>query len=440
MDQQPHNSLSSSTSGQDKQPHINHSSLSPSGGGFAGPDDSSSVGLGLDLDAQPQQEQPNLNFAATTSDAGFGSFGSSTNFLDSQQASSQQAFSQASVSDPTVFDPGTSFGQQPTTGPGTDRPLSFDAQSQPSAAYLSPSLNDGDFSLFPSGSQGDHFNAPLFEQPSLNPNDINSMTSPQSHHTPTPPNLLQPDSLQPGSAHQSPSFSQHNQFSSPQSSHSRNVSLGPEAALLPSQIGDWSQPQFQGHRRSPSEYSDVSSVSPSPNLVSADSFDDHSGHSPLQRASDGSLYQDVLNIESFSIGDSTQHGRSPSHSPAISPRLNPQPLPEMHQSAFGLAPPSGGFGGGLGYHGMQLGNNSFPPLASQERSDMSHMAPPAINIDFAPNNAKQGPYESIKSHIDQDSLTPPDRGMCMQDFLCVICSCVVSRSTARTQFFLGSFV
>jgi hypothetical protein len=111
------------------------------------------------------------------------------------------------------------------------------------------------------------------------------MTSPQSHHTPTPPNLLQP-----GSAHPSPSFAQHHQFSSPQSSHSRNVSLGPEAALLPSQVGDWTRPQFQGHRRSPSEYSDVSSVSPSPNLVSADSFDDHAGHSPLQRASDGSLY------------------------------------------------------------------------------------------------------------------------------------------------------
>ncbi|EFY89414.1 C2H2 type zinc finger domain-containing protein [Metarhizium acridum CQMa 102] len=410
MDQQAHNGQSSSTAGHDeeRQPRINQTGPSPSATGLGGPDDSS-VGLGLDLDTQPQQQRSSLTFAGT-SDQGFDSFGSNTDFLGSQEASSQQTFSQATVSDPTVFDPGTSFGHQPTSSPGADGTLSFDTQSQPTTAYLSPNLNDGDFSLFPSSSQGDQFNAPLFEQPSLNPNDINSMASPQSHHTPTPPNLFQPDSLQPGSAHQSPSFSQHHQFSSPQSSHSRNASLGPEAALLPNQIGDWTQqPQFQGHRRSPSEYSDVSSVSPSPNLVSADSFDDHSGHSPLQRASDGSLYQDVLNIESFSIGDSTQHGRSPSHSPAISPRINPQQMPEMHQPVFVLAPPSGGFGGTMGYPSMHP--TSFPSLASQERGDISHMAPPAINIDFAPNNAKQGPYESVKSHIDQDSLTPPsDRG------------------------------
>jgi hypothetical protein len=82
----------------------------------------------------------------------------------------------------------------------------------------------------------------------------------------------------------------------------------------------------------------------------------------------------------------------------------------MHQPTFVLAPPGSGFGG-TSYTGMPLGNNAFPSLASHDRSDMSHMAPPAINIDFAPNNAKQGPYESIKAQIDQDSLTPPERGM-----------------------------
>jgi transcription factor CRZ1 len=68
---------------------------------------------------------------------------------------------------------------------------------------------------------------------------------------------------------------------------------------MPNQMGDWSQPQFQGHRRSPSAHSEVSSVSPSPNLVSSDNFDDPSGHSPLQRPSDGSLYQEVMGIGSF---------------------------------------------------------------------------------------------------------------------------------------------
>ncbi|KHN98566.1 C2H2 type zinc finger domain-containing protein [Metarhizium album ARSEF 1941] len=405
MDQQAHNGQSSSTPshGKEQQPDINQTGLALSEPGVGGPEDSS-VGLGLDLDARPQQQRSSLTFPGT-SDSGFDSFGSSTDLLDSRQA-----FSQASVSDPAAFDPGAGFAHRPASAPGADGALSFDTQSQSTTAYMSPNLNDGDFSLFPPGNQGDQFNAPLFEPSSLDPNGINSMASPPSHHTPIPPNLLQPDSLQPASAHQSPPFGRHHQFSPPQSSHSRNASLGPEAALLPNQIGDWAQqPQFQGHRRSPSEYSDVSSVSPSPNLASADSFDDHPGHSPLQRASDGSLYQDVLNIESFSIGDNIQHGRSPSHSPAISPRINPQQMPDMNQPVFVLAPPSGGFGGGMGYHSMQP--TSFPSLASQERGDISHMAPPAINIDFAPNNAKQGPYESVKPRIDQDSLTPPpDRG------------------------------
>ncbi|TWU75463.1 DNA-binding transcription factor [Metarhizium rileyi] len=412
MDRQAHRGQSSSTAGhgEEQQTHLDQTGLSPSPPGFTGHDDSSSVGLGLDLDAPSQQQRSSLTFAQT-SDSRFDSFGSDTGFVGSQQSSAQQPFSQASVSDPTVFDPSASFGHHSTSGPVADGALSFDTQSQPTTTFLSSNLNDGDFSLFPSNPQGDHFNGPVFEQSSLNPHDINSMTSPHSHHTPTPPNLLQPDGIQPGSAHQSPSFSQHHQFSSPQSSHSRNASLGPEAALLPNQIGEWSQqPQFQRHRRSPSEYSDVSSVSPSPHMVSADSFDDHSGHSPLQRASDGSLYQDVLNIESFSIGDNTQYARSPSHSPAISPRINPQPMPEMHQPAFGLAPPSAGFGGSTGYLGMQPANNPFPSLVSQDRGDISHMAPPAINIDFAPSNVKQAPYESVKSLIDQDSLTPPERG------------------------------
>lgn len=414
MDNQAHNGRQTSGAGHDQQQvHINQSAHSPSAGSFGGPDDASSVGLGLDVDSQQQQQ---LGFGTT--DSPFDSFGATADFLNSQQGSSQRDFTQGSVSDSAAFDPSAGFGQQPTSA--TDGAISFNAQSHSTSAYLSPNLNDGDFSLFPTASQSDQFNAPLFESSSLSQNDMNSMASPQSHHSPTPPNLLQPDSLQPGSAHQSPSFGQH-QFSSPQSSHSRNASLGPEAALLPTQIGDWAQPQFQGHRRSPSEYSDVSSVSPSPNLVSSDNFDDHSGHSPLQRASNGSLYQDVLNIESVSIGDTGHHGRSPSHSPAISPRIIPQQMPEMHQPTFGLAPPVGGFGPGMGYAGMQPGSDSFASMAGQRlMSDMSHMAPPAINIDFAPN-ARQGPYESSKPHMDQDSLTPPERGRslpCKDDAFC----------------------
>ncbi|KAG6001666.1 hypothetical protein E4U21_003983 [Claviceps maximensis] len=415
MDHQAHNAQSSSAAGHDKQQeqvsHINQTGLSSSGNALGRQGDPSSVGLGLDLDAQSQSHlQSDLAFATST-DSAFDTFTSNTDFLHSHQTSSRQAFNRSSVSDSTAFDPSASFGQQPTAAPGADGSLPFDthAQSHARTPYLSPNLNDGDFSLFPPGNQVDQFSNALFEQSSFSPPDIGSMASPQSHHAPTPPNPLQLDSFQSAHAHPSPSFSHHNQFSPPQRSHSRNASLGPEAALLPGQMGDWTQPQFQRHRRSPSEFSDVSSVSPSPNLVTVDSFDDHCGHSPLQRASDTSLYQDVLNIESFNINDVSQHGRSPSHSPAISPRIAPQQMPDMRQTSFGLVPSNAGFGGGLGFTGMQH-DNSFPPLMSQDRAEPLHMAPPAINIDFAPSNVKQGAYESTKPRLDQDSLTPPERG------------------------------
>ncbi|CAM1507342.1 Fc.00g069830.m01.CDS01 [Cosmosporella sp. VM-42] len=402
MDQQAQRGRSPSAGHH--QPHINQSH-SPSPHSY--PPSEQSIGLGLGLDQSSTQ-----SFGVANNS--FDSF-NGNGFINPQQSQAQQQQqpfnTQANVSDPAVFDPSNSFGQPaPTSGPDTT--LSFNAQSQP--AYLSPSFNDGDFSLFPpSGGQGDQFNAPLFDQPTLNPSDITNMTSPQTHQSPTPPHLLQPDSHQPGSAHQSPNFNQ-NQFSSPPGGHSRHASLGPEAALLPSQMGDWNQPQFQGHRRSPSEYSDVSSVSPSPNLASADTFDDHpAGHSPLQRPSDGSLYQEVLGIGAFSISDTQggspgHQGRSPSHSPAISPRIIPQQMPDMNQQQFGLAHP----GSYNGYPGMQGAVEAFPTLQGNGGPDMSQMVPPEINVDttYAPNNAAPAAFDAPRGHIDQDSLTPPDRG------------------------------
>ncbi|PNY23936.1 Transcriptional regulator CRZ1 [Tolypocladium capitatum] len=414
MDQQAHRGRSPSPSPgqaqrrrrQQQQLDINQPSHSPSSAAYG--TDMSSVGLGLGLEQHQHQRHRQQSFAGAA-DTAFDSLDAAADFLNPPRRP-QQAYAQPSLSDPAVFDPGASFGQQPPSGPAADAAaaLSFDSRSRPTA-YLSPNLDDGDFSLFPSGGQGDRFNAPLFDPSSLAPNDLHSIASSQSHHSPTPPSLLQPDGHQPTSAQHSPSFSQH-QFSSPPGGRSRNVSLGPEAALLPGQIGDWTQPQFRGHRRSPSEFSDVSSVSPSPNLVGSDTFDDRSGHSPLQRASDGSLYQEVLGIGAFSIADSSQghHGRSPSLSPAISPRIDPQQLPEMHQANFGLVAPPGAVYGP--FSRIHPSNDTFPCLQLPGGGDMSQMAPPAINIDFAPNNAKPAAFESSKEQMDQDSLTPPDRG------------------------------
>lgn len=388
------------------QHHITHSH-SPSPASY--PPNDPSIGLGLTLNQAAHQS--------------YDSFNDSSGFLGPQQSppfpppTHQQhaSFAQASISDPAILDPTStaSFGQQ-VAPHGSDTSLPYN--SQPQQTYLSPNLNNGDFSVFPSASgQGDQFNTPLFDQPTLTPNDMNNMASPQPHHSPTPPHLLQPDGRQPGSAHQSPAFNQH-QFSSPPGGHSRHASLGPEAALLPNQIADWSQPQFQGHRRSPSEYSEVSSVAPSPNLVSSDAFEgDVGGHSPAQRPSDGGFYPE-LRMSSFSISDSHignpgHHGHSPSHSPAISPRIMPRQGPDMNQSAFGLAAPMNAYSVPSAYPDLQGPMEAFPNLHQPGAPDLSSMAPPAINIDFAPTNIKSGAFNNQKSSMNQDSLTPPDRGM-----------------------------
>ena len=344
--------------------------------------DSAMTGLGLGLDHQQhqQQQQQRQQSGTSTSNQGYDSFTSSTYLHPTNQ--------QANLSDPNLFDPSRSFDQS-------------------TSSYGAGDATSTDFSLFPtSNGSNDQYNATLFNQSTISPNNLTNMTSPQAHHSPTPPQLLQPDAL-PGSAHQSPSFNQ-THFSSPPS-HSRHASLGPEAAFFPNQSSEWSRPQFQGHRRTPSEFSDVSSVAHSPNLVSNDSFDaDPSGHSPLQQPSDGNLYQEVLGIGSFSLSDPQHHGRSPSHSPSLSPALLPQQLTDMNQ--HGMMSMEGGNDMYNDYTNIHGSGEMFPTLQQNlSGPDVSQMAPPAINIDFAPNSRPVG-FENHKSAMDQDSLTPPNRG------------------------------
>lgn len=384
----------------------------PSPAHFPNPTDGTdpSIGLGIGLDPSEQQ------FGAQPA---FSTYDPSNNFLNPQQP---PTFSQGGVADPaSAFDLNQDFTQQLK---GEDSSFGPQAQGVYPQNLLTPNFGDADFTIFPP-TTGEQFSSALFVgdnqsygTPDNNNNNNNMMASSQPH-SPTPPHLLQPDPLQPSSANHSPSFNQHN-FSSSPGGHSRTVSLGPEAALLPGQI-DWSQtgPQFQGHRRSPSEYSDVSSVAPSPHLASSDTFEpvDHS-HSPMQQPQDGALYSELHGISSFSISDHGAHspnqhaGRSPSHSPAISPRILPQQLPDMNQqNPYLLQPQDTGFGPPASY-GMQAGE-AFPTLTQGIACpDMqgTMQAPPAINIDFAPPAIRSG-FDPNNKSLDADSLTPPERGM-----------------------------
>ncbi|KAL6409769.1 hypothetical protein AUP68_06164 [Ilyonectria robusta] len=235
------------------------------------------------------------------------------------------------------------------------------------------------------------------------------MTSPQPLSA-TPPHLLHPEGHQPGSAHQSPAFNQH-QFSSPPGGHIKHASLGPEAALLP-QMDDWIQPQFQGHRRRPSEYSDVSLCAPSPNLVNSDTFEgDIGAHSPHQRSSDPSRYEPVMGIGSFNISDkdSGHQGRSPWHSPTISPRIVPQQMPDQSARLGHLAPLNNAYGAPTNYQEIPASVEAFrTPQASAH--DIGQLAPPAININFAPTNTKVSAFDGPKPSLDQDSSTLSDQG------------------------------
>ncbi|KAM7189526.1 putative transcriptional regulator [Rhypophila sp. PSN 637] len=373
-----------------QQPHIKNShspSLSPAR--FPNPNESvpPSIGLGLGVINPTSEHYPagQLDFSAYDSN--------NSGFLNNQQS---QPYSQPGLADPTAsFD---SFKSDDT----------FGAQTQGSfqQSLLAPTFGESpDFTIFPVTAGEQQFSQPLFANDSnIDPNMM------AQNHNPTPPHLLASDSAhQPGSANHSPSFNQH-QFPPSAGRHSRNVSLGPEAALLPGQI-DWSRsgPQFQGHRRSPSEYSDVSSAAPSPHLVSSDTFEPiDQGHSPMQRPQDAGLYQELHGIGSFSISDH-HSARSPSHSPAISPRILPQQLPDQNHPPTFLLQQAQNNSYGPPASFMPQQPEAFPQLPQDNQDIQGQMpAPPSINIDFAPAPVRIG-FEQPKS-LDIDSLTPPERG------------------------------
>ena len=255
---------------------------------------------------------------------------------------------------------------------------------------------------------------------SINPADIMSnMSSPQIMH-PTPPNLLAPNAQ-----HSEPTspFTNPGQQWSP--NHSRHVSLDPHAAFANGNQGgqpEWNMmqgPQFQGHRRAPSEHSDLghsdvsSSVAPSPYIPQTDNFDQQP--SPMMRPQPENQAYDSLGIESFTLSESQNQGNSPRHSPFVSPMISPQPgLGSAHDSQFMLQPEmQNNFNGGSPrdtYPNQTEQFPQFPPearLGSNDYGQANVMAPPEINVEFA---GPQHPMvERPRLESEFNALSPPDR-------------------------------
>ena len=174
--------------------------------------------------------------------------------------------------------------------------------------------------------------------------------------------------------------------------HSRHPSLDPNIVALPqSTQGDWSSlgALSQGHRRAPSEHSEMSSVGQSP-YIKQDGFDNYHNHSPmLHPQQDQNVYPNSLGLERFTISDPTQHGLSPRHSPFPSPRMAPmQPtLNVTPVDPFVLQ------------SNDRYGNNAGPEIYSPEMGQA-----PAITLSFVPT--KQ--VDDMMAHEnDHDALSPP---------------------------------
>lgn len=385
-----------------------------------------------------------FNSSTSSPNNGGAPFNISTPFLDS--STQAQKYPQRGVSDNTFlqdrglgqsYKQGHHFQNHQSPSPQFGQRNSS-IQYPPNFLDSNTNNNFNDFPLYQDNSGGQEQTIdPSFmldaelqrtnqpQTPSINPAELMSNMSSPHHHTSTPPSLLQPDSHSSPGQRTSPSSNQ-GPFFTP--NHSRHVSLDPSSAAFP--LGqpptDWSgmlgAAAFQGHRRAPSEHSDVSSsVAPSPFLPQQDSFEAiEQNHSPLLNAQqDQSMYQDALGIEQFSLSEPQHHQRvgiSPGHSPYVSPRISPQRgLGISQETPFMLSQnTSNQFGGGPGpdiY--TQQPNESFPIFqirnGSADLGQAAQMAPPEINVEFAPPS-RQPSFEPTKASNDLDALSPPERG------------------------------
>ncbi|KAJ5909024.1 Zinc finger C2H2 [Penicillium taxi] len=200
--------------------------------------------------------------------------------------------------------------------------------------------------------------------------------------------------------------------------HSRNTSLDPStvAYLSAQPNSDWqsvmSHPAFHGHRRAPSEVSEVSSANHSPFLSQREYDGIENNASPLLAPqNDPSLYDNTFGFDHFTLQEQQQQQQqsfSPLHSPYISPRLMPQQGSELMSNApyslgNGTSPFPTADMYGMPEDDMMNSamNNGLPDIGQA-----SQMAPPSINVEFAPPSRVPS-FPPSKPGSDLDSLSPP---------------------------------
>ena len=394
--------------------------------------------------------QNNQHIRSSPSPHSFNGQISQSDFSPPNQAFTQQSFSSGDLSPNTS---GNINFNIPNTYLDTSNPPQFQqplqnfdqtyqngmnvnaqqVSSQPNQQFQSDMLNlDTRFGDFPH-QQG--FNKqellldPRLSDQSINPADLMSNMSSPQNLIPTPPTNYQ---MQRQHSEPTSPYSQVPPPAQQQSPHhSRNTSLDPTAAFTNGQQQDWSGmmqgPQFQGHRRTPSEYSDVSSSNAqSPYLTQGEGFESiEQQHSPLLNPQpDSQLYADGLGLETVNLSDPQQRS-SPRHSPFVSPRMSPQPglgaaqdvqfmgLPKR-QDSFGNSLLPEPFGGAPTEQfptvqpEQRLGSNDFG------RADQYDV--PQINVESAPNTQLSA-MENARSPTDIDALSPPERGLSLDSTL-----------------------
>ncbi|RKF78559.1 C2H2 finger domain transcription factor crzA [Golovinomyces cichoracearum] len=269
----------------------------------------------------------------------------------------------------------------------------------------------GECSFSPLTCNSASYNQSSYVEGSTGSNSIDlaykEVITPQSFSDMTSLALSQPESGDIQSAHPSPLFGKA-QFKPPPDT-TRLASIGTTNNFY---FGPGSYesnvilPQFQGHRRTPSEYSDVSTNSAqySPNIGQLNIFEQK--NSPMQNAQDSSLYQDVLRIGNFSLSEpQTQHvssQTSPSCSPVVSPHNDLQGINVQNTLICGAKEEFP--------NSHQIYPQESFPSFKREMGSAKQMIPPEINVEFAPATRPSFFEPSGPVQFDQDALVPIDKG------------------------------